>query len=330
MATGESPSEPLSASVASVDAPAGEAGSMSGLDLRHLRYFIAVAEELHFGRAARRLHMSQPPLSQQIRSLERQLGVLLLHRDSHSVRLTAAGTALLAEAPKLLAGVERLTSLVRSFGNEVAGQLRIGFVGPTASLMNARILRVIASRYPRVVPELEEMSSQDQVRAVREGGIELGFIWDTPSAPMPDPEVDSLCLYEGDVAVAVERTNPLAAFSAITLAQLAKERLLLVRRRIQPEMHDAITSALRRHGITISTLLVESSGIQDMVAAGVGVALIPSGPIVELARGVVVKPLSEVLLTVRTMLIWLRDNRLPALERYVEVARELKETGQLA
>jgi DNA-binding transcriptional LysR family regulator len=324
---GATPNDGLTAPVANAVARAAESIATAGLDLRHLRYFIAVAEELHFGRAARRLHMSQPPLSQHIRFMERQLGVLLLYRDSHSVRLTAAGSALLAEAPKLLAAVERLTSVIRSLGNEVAGQLRIGFNGPMASAINSRILHVIASRYPRVVPELEELGSPDQVRAIREGDLELGLLWETSDARIPDPELDSMCVYEGPVSLAVERDNPLAASSVVTFAQLAKERLVLFKRHNHPEMYDAIISALRQHGIKVSTLFVEGSGIADMVASGVGVALLPSG--IELA-GIVIRPLSEVLLTVRTVLVWLRDNPLPALQRYVEVARELKESGELA
>src|SRR4030088_3683820 len=100
-----------------------------GIGLRHLRYFVAVAEELHFGRAARRLHMSHPPLSQQIQYLERELGVKLLTRDSHSVRLTPAGSALLIEAPKLLAAMDQLGTVVRGIGKGVHGPLRIGFLG---------------------------------------------------------------------------------------------------------------------------------------------------------------------------------------------------------
>ena len=330
MAIGESPREPQRAPAIPADTAAGEAGNASGLDLRHLRYFIAVAEELHFGRAARRLHMSQPPLSQQIRVLERHLGVTLLYRDSHSVRLTAAGSALLAEAPKLLAEVERLCGSVRRLGTDVAGPLRIALIGATASVINGRILRVVATRYPRVVPEVEKLPSLEQMRTLREGDIEVGFIWETADDSAPDPELDSLCLYEGELAVAIARTNPLAACSEVTFEQLARERLVMIRRRSHPDLHDAITVALRRRGITMPTLNTAPSGIVEMVEAGLGVALVPSQPLFALGEGVVVRPLAEMLMRIRASLVWLRGNRLPALERYIELARELKESGQLA
>jgi DNA-binding transcriptional LysR family regulator len=300
-----------------------------GIDLRHLRYFVAVAEELHFGRAARRLHMSQPPLSQQIRYLERELGVMLLSRDSHSVRLTPAGSALLLEAPKLLAAVERLSNLVRSLGDETAGPLRIGFFGTTASAVNSRILRVIADRHPGLTPELEEMSSAQQLKAVRGGTLEVGMLWEPADNRAPDPELERFSLLEDSVFVAMASSNPLASQSEVTIGQLANQKLVLFRRQVNPAIHDAINEALHSRGVSPPVIYSDSAGVFDLVAAGFGIAIAHTTALHALAHDVVLLPLAEPLLTVRLVLVWLRDSKSTALDHFVEVARELKAGGQL-
>jgi DNA-binding transcriptional LysR family regulator len=301
-----------------------------GVDLRHLRYFIAVAEELHFGRAARRLHMSQPPLSQQIRHLERELGVVLLSRDSHSVRLTPAGAALLAEAPKLLAAVERLSRLVRSLGDEPAGPLRIGFIGPTVSAVNSRILSVIADRYPGVIPELEEMSSSQQVREVLAGALDVGMAWETVEDRGPDPQIEKVTLFEDPVAVAMAPDNPLASELSVRVEHLANQRLIMFRRQMNPLIHDAIIGTLRSHGVSPSLLYSDGGGVLDLVAAGFGVCISHTTQLLAPSHGIVTLPFAEPLFSVRLVLMWLRDNKLSALDRFVRVARELEASGQLA
>jgi DNA-binding transcriptional LysR family regulator len=301
-----------------------------GIDLRHLRYFVAVAEELHFGRAARRLNMSQPPLSQQIQYLERELGVQLLSRDSHSVRLTPAGSSLLVEAPKLLAAFERMSMLVRSAGEETAGPLRIGFIGPTVSLVNSRLLRPIANRYPGVVPELKEMSSLQQVREVRAGTLDVGMVWETAEEREPDLEIERLTLLEEGVSVAMAPNNPLALGSEVYIEQLASQKLILFRRQVSPTMHDAIIGALRAHGVSPSLLYADAGGIVEMVAAGFGVCIGYGAAAHALSKDVVVRPFAEPILTVRLVMIWLRDHKVAALDRFIDAAREMKALSQLA
>jgi DNA-binding transcriptional LysR family regulator len=300
-----------------------------GIDLRHLRYFVAVAEELHFGRAARRLHISQPPLSQQIQYLERELGVKLLTRDSHSVRLTPAGSALLLEAPKVLAGVDGLGNLVRSVGDEPAGPLRIGYIGPTASAVNSRILRVIVDRYPGVVPELDEMSSSRQIAAVRAGVLDVGLIWETAESRVALRALHRLSLYQDSVSIGMARTNPLTSSSVVTFEQIAKHRFVQFRRDMNPEIHDAVMKAFRLHRISPSILYTDGNGHLDLVAAGFGICAVPSKLLFPLSSDIVVRPLRDPLLTFRLVMIWLRDNKLGVLERFVSAARELKESGQL-
>jgi DNA-binding transcriptional LysR family regulator len=301
-----------------------------GIDLRHLRYFVAVAEELHFGRAARRLHISQPPLSQQIQYLERELGVKLLSRDSHSVRLTPAGSALLIEAPKLLAGVDRLSNVVRSVGDQPAGPLRIGYIGPSASAVNSRILRVIVDRHPGIVPELDEMSSSRQIAAVRAGGLDVGLIWETMESRVAVRAVHRLSLYQDSVSIGMARTNPLTSSAVVTFEQIARQRFVQFRRELNPEIHDAVMNGFRLHRISPSILYTDANGHLDMVAAGFGICAVPSKLLFPLSSEIVVRPLKEPLLKFRLVMVWLRDNKLGVLERFVNAARELKESGQLA
>ena len=301
-----------------------------GIGLRHLRYFVAVAEELHFGRAARRLHISQPPLSQQIQDLERELGVKLLTRNSHSVRLTPAGSALLIEAPKLLAAMDQLSTVVRSVDDEPTGPLRIGYVGPTASAVNSRILRVIVDRHPGVIPELEEMSSSRQLDAVRVGDLDVGLIWETAVLRTAVRRVHRLSLYQDSVSIGMAHTNPLTSSAVVTFEQIAKQRFVQTRREMNPEIHDAVMNAFRLHKISPSILYTDSNGQIGLVAAGFGICALPSKLLFPLSPEIVVRPLKEPLLTFRLVLIWLRDNKLVALERFVRAARELQESGQLA
>ena len=301
-----------------------------GIGLRHLRYFVAVAEELHFGRAARRLHMSQPPLSQQIQYLERELGVELLTRDSHRVQLTPAGSTLLIEAPRLLAAMDRLKNVVRSVGSEPAGALRIGFVGPAGSAVNSRILRVIADRYPGVIPELEEMSSSRQLAAVRAGALDVGLIWETTDSRFAVRGVHRMSLYQDSVSIGMARSNPLASSSVVTFDQIAKQRFVQFRREMNPDIHDAVIHMFRLHKISPPILYTDGNGQLDMVAAGFGICALPSKLVFPISPDIVVRPLKEPLLSFRLVVVWLRANKLAVLERFVSVARELRESGQLA
>src|SRR5215470_3343253 len=146
------------------------------MELRHLRYFVAVAEELHFGRAAIRLHMAQPPLSQQIRQLEQEIGVTLLNRTKRRVELTPAGRAFLEEARRTLAQAERSVRTAQRASRGETGFLAIGFV-PTADLdVLPRVLRAWRRRCPDVEVELSALSPAQQVEALREGRIQVGIL----------------------------------------------------------------------------------------------------------------------------------------------------------
>jgi DNA-binding transcriptional LysR family regulator len=298
------------------------------IDLRRLRYFVAVAEELHFGRASRRLNMSQPPLSQQIRLLERELGVQLFERNNRHVKITGAGAALLAEARQLLASTERAVRVVRTTGSEPAGGLRVGFSEPLGTIVNALLLRRLADRYPAVTPSLHQMSTGAQVTAMQDGELDAGILWDAAGQTHGD-RFKHLVLFTSPVRIIMSTKSELATRRALTFEQLATQQILIFQRKTNPGLYDAFVAALQSHGITREPLNVEAAAVAHWVAAGFGVSFTyrrRNGP---MDPAIAVRPTREPLLSVDATLTWPEDNTLPALKGLVEVAREVLATNGL-
>jgi DNA-binding transcriptional LysR family regulator len=246
---------------------------MSAIELRHLRYFVAVAEELHFGRAAERLGLAQPPLSQQIQRLEAMVGHRLLERRPR-VRLTAAGEALLASSRAALAQADDAVHAARRAGQGLGGVLTVGF--PASALLTAvpPLVRRFRQRYPAVELRLRELSTAEQIEALRSGAIDLGFLRETRDAPDLTTE---LVLREPFVAV-LPGEHPLTAEPALNLAQLSQEPFVLFPQRVAPGLHAQVFELCRRAGFTPQTVQVaqEWLTIVGLVDAGVGVSLVPA------------------------------------------------------
>ena len=191
------------------------------IELRHLRYFIAVAEELHFGRAARRLHLSQPPLSQQIRRLEELLGYPLFVRTSRAVRLTSAGEVFLERAQRTLRKMDEDVEAMRCVGRGEAGTLGVGFIGSGMLTTIPAMLGLYRARFPRVNLQLREMYTSGVIRSLREGSLDVGFLRD--GGPTEGLEVETL-FTEPFLAV-LPAKHPLARRSKLALdpAELADE-----------------------------------------------------------------------------------------------------------
>lgn len=298
------------------------------MELRQLRYFVAVAQELHFGRAARRMRVSQPPLSRQIADLERQLGVRLLNRTSHHVELTAAGRAFLSESREILAAVERAKATVRSTGAEPSGVLRMGFVPTNGWPLKSNVMRQVIARYPGISLDLEPLSSAEQLRAIRARQIDAGIIWETVKRSRSS-NVDRLVVREVEAQLGIEPNHQFARRRRVSIEQLTGETLIIAHRRENPEIHDALLNALKRYRARPKVLYRTGVGILDMVAAGAGVCLLlSSAPAIrqDLTRRAFSKPL----LIVRMSIVWLRGSEPPALRGFLDVATELKDAGQLA
>ncbi len=245
------------------------------MELRQLRYFVAVAEELHFRRAAERLHISQPPLSQQIRSLEDELGFALLVRTRRRVQLTAAGEAFLRDARAILSELDGAVATARRIDAGQTGRLRVGFVGSALlSIVPGTVERFRSSR-PGVAIELRERSTFDQLRAVSAGVIDVGLV----RPPIEDEaglRAESV-LRERTIA-ALPAGHALASSSRVSMRRLAAEPLVLFPRAQAPGFHDLLIDALAGAGAgpRVIQYAPEMLTIIGLVAAGTGVSLVPA------------------------------------------------------
>ena len=243
--------------------------------LRALRSFVVVAEELHFGAAAERLHMTQPPLSQQIRQLEEALGTELLIRTTRSVQLTVAGKVLLERARQLLANCESVAEEVQRAGRGEIGRLVLGFPNSAAYRVLPRTLRAYKSRYPQVELDLREMLSSDLLDALRSRQLDVALV--RASSSMLGSDLESIVAAQEDMVLALPSKHPLAREEVVPLQRLDGEPLIgftAVGSRYFRERLDAIFAAARvRPRIAQESVLPT---ILAFVEAGLGLALVPS------------------------------------------------------
>jgi len=260
------------------------------LELRQLRYFVAVAEELHFRRAAARLHISQPPLSLQIRQLEQELGFQLLHRTRRRVDLTPAGQAFLRDARAILHEVDTAVQTARRIDAGQSGRLRISFVG--SALLS--IVPLAVQRFRAVRPDVEivlrERSTTDQLRAVAEGAVDVGLIR-PPIEPSDRLKVERV-MREHTVA-ALPVGHPLTVLGRVPLRRLAAEPLVLFPRAQAPGFHDLLISSLAATGahVRVVQYAPEMLTIVGLVAAGIGVSPAPASVARLALDGVAYRPL---------------------------------------
>jgi DNA-binding transcriptional LysR family regulator len=244
------------------------------MDVRQLRSFVVVAEELHFRRAADRLHLSQPALSQQIRSLENELEVPLLFRNRRRVELTAAGASFLPEAHDLLATLDSAIATARRVHEGRVGRLRIGFVGSALLSIVPAVLQRFRAARPEVELELRERSTVEQLSALRGGEIDIGLV------PLPIDEVglDVKVLVREPAIAVLPAGHALAGLARIGLARLAAEPFVLFPRAQAPGFHDRLVDAVSREGDAprVVQQATEMQTIVGLVAAGIGVSLVPS------------------------------------------------------
>lgn len=292
------------------------------MDLRQLRYFAAVAEELHFGRAAERLHMAQPPLSQAIRQLEAELGVELLHRTTRRVDLTEAGRAYLERARAILAEVDEAAHLARRVAAGAVGHLAIGCVGSATYSLLPTLSRHLSAELPGVDFSFRgEMLVPDQVEAVRSGEIDVALL----RPPVADLSLAVQLLRRDPLVVALPAEHPLAAKRRVRAAELADTDLIVHSAGRRSVMYDVVLRLLRDAGVEprIRHEVGETSTLVTLVAGGLGAAVVPE-PVTALAlAGVAYRPLVRPAATVELAVAHRSDRKEPHLLRTVEVIRQL-------
>ena len=290
-------------------------------ELRLVRYFVAVAEELHFGRAAHRLRMAQPGLSQQIRSLEQQLGVRLLDRTSRQVRLTPAGALLLNEGRRLLAQAERTADQVRRAGLGQVGRVTVAAIGSATYDVIPHLLREHRRRFPDVEVILREMSTPAQVHALRSGEIDVGLL----RLPADTADLAEHTVREDRMAVMLPETHPLSRRRRVPLRALAHEPLVLFPAAPRPSWADTVVAACRAAGFepVIAQEAMESATVVSFVAAGVGVAIVPEGLKVLARAGVAYRLVAPPAPVTRLAVVHRTGELVPTVASFLGVVREL-------
>ncbi len=244
------------------------------VEIRQLRYFITVAEELNFARAAKRLAMAQPPLSQAIRNLETELGVELFDRTRRPIALTRAGRALLAEALPIIDQIAYVVEATRRAGASKGGHLEIGAVSAAQLGVLPRLLSVFHTAYPDVQLGIDDITSSRQLRAIREGRIDIGFI----HSPAYDPMLETRIVHREGLSLILPARHRLSSLPSIELSELGSETFIMFDRAESPALYDQITGLCRAAGFRprIRQHVNRFTAIISLVAVGVGVAVVPA------------------------------------------------------
>lgn len=299
------------------------------MEIRHLRYFIAVAEELHFNRAAKRLHMQQPPLSRQIRQLEKEIGAELLKRTTRSVELTAAGRAFEAEARAILQLVDRAPEVAGRAARGSTGRLAVGFTGSNTYSLLPRL----ASRFHEEFPNAElhaegEMLSPAQAEALLEGRLDACF----GRLAYKLPELKSHVIMAEPLVAILPRTHKLADAASISLDQLAGDPFVTYPSRYGSIMYELTIETCIEAGFTPNVVqtVTQTSTLVSLIAAGFGVALAPRSVEHIQVTGAIHKPLSWPTVSSDVILAWRRDNELPLLSRFLEMVASMDFTDEYA
>lgn len=321
------------------------------VDLRQLRYFVTVAEELHFGRAARRLAMTQPPLSQQIQALEEEIGVQLFVRTRRSVMLTPAGQQWLPEVRRVLGDAAALPGLAQRLARGEVGSLALAFVSTADYGILPDLLRHFRARHPEVQLQLREATSDVQLEALVEGTIDAGLVIRPQLAVMP-PGLSYLPLVREPLVLAVpdgwqppggapasaqssaRGSAPTAAPTSVLLRDAAHEPLIIFPRRSAPAFYDIITGYYARDGLTptIAQEAIQMQTIVSLVSAGMGVALVPASLCNLRRTGVSYLPLRDAAPEIETGLVWRNGGAgvAPVLRSFIEIASGLAQAIGLA
>lgn len=291
------------------------------MELRHLRYFVAVAEELHFGRAAKRLCITQQPLSRQIKDLEEELGVELFYRTKRTVRLTEVGEIFLVETRKILQQTNYALELVKQASQGKIGRITVGFTGSALNIVLPTAVRQFKKLYPQVDLTLKRLQTIEQVEALNVRQIDLGLL----HPPIDDDTLILETIYRENLVVALPDTHPLAkdVSRPISLKQLANESFILFPRHIGSVLYDQIINLCQQAGFSPNVVqeAIPQQTILGLVAAELGVSLIHSS-VRTLGRSeVVFRSLIEPTPTLETAVAWSPNTTNLVLPTFIEIVR---------
>jgi DNA-binding transcriptional LysR family regulator len=285
------------------------------LELRLLRSFVVVAEELHFGNAAARLYISQPALSQQIKALEEQVGLPLLVRGSRGVTLTPAGETLLEDARALLEQSQRLGESVEQLRRGASGTLKVGVAPGVPGRLLPELVALLQAQQPDARVVVRELATPEQLVALSDGSLDLGLVRE----PIDDAGLSRRCLLVELLGVSLPVGHPLAARDRISLKELEGESFVCFPRQWAPSLHDTLVRAMLEAGVDAEYQQSEHlSTTQGMVAAGLALTF-SAEPWLEGVEGITWRPIADAQIEIRTAAAWRAANRSPLLRTLVQL-----------
>ncbi|MFT4065991.1 LysR substrate-binding domain-containing protein [Paraburkholderia sp.] len=301
--------------------PTPASGGFARLEMRHLRYFRVVAEELNFTRAADRLHIAQPPLSQQIRQLEEELGVLLLERDARPLRLTEAGTLLLERVIVIVSEFDTAVQDVRRIGRGQSGKLCIGFAGSAMYSVLPDILNAFRDAYPAVELVFTELLAAQIAEALANRSIDVGF--SRPGLP-PDEHIEQHLLVTEPLMIAVPARHSLAEFATVPIGELQHQVAVMYPQFPKPSLTNLVVEALRARGIELD-LVQEARDMHTalgLVAAGAGISFVPASVSQANRNGVRFIAIEPQVLVSPMTVVWRKSHSSVALKNFLRVVIE--------
>lgn len=291
------------------------------MELRQMRYFLALAEERNFGRAAARLHMAQPPLTRQIRSIEEELGAALFLRTSKGVQLTAAGETLLAEVPNILALAQRSEERTRLAGQGMAGRLEIGTFGSGILSVVPRVMASFHRLRPNVAMSLRNMTKAEQIQALRERRISVGFARLVPA----EPDLQIEAVLREPMLVALHEGHPLCQSSAITVRDLSDQPMIIYPKISMSGLAQSVIDAFRRGGgrLRIEQEVEDAVTAIAMVSSGLGLCITTESAGSLRLHGVAYRPFKSAhLKDIEMSCFYRKDDQSPVVQAFVEVVRQ--------
>ena len=297
------------------------------MELRHLRYFLAVADTLNFCRAAERLHLSQPPLSQQVRRLEAELGAKLFDRTRRQIKLTPAGEVFATKARAILAQSDEAAKLAARAERGEFGHLRLGLwqlpVPPVQTRLIIECLGAFAKRSPDVHLTLQPLQPADQIKAVIDGGIDVGIVRLPVSQNTKGITVETVLRER--IVLAMSENNALVRFKTVPLRELYNQRYIMYARDANAEFHHFIAKSCRKEGFKLNIAYFQDDlySVWALIGAGLGVALAPASLQELRLPGIVFRKFEPALPVMEMALAYIRTHKVSVVSRFLEVARKI-------
>lgn len=292
------------------------------MELRHLKYFITVAEELNFRRAAERLYIEQPPLSRQIRQLEAEMGVELFHRSKRGVRLTAVGHVFLEKARLTLTQAEQAVQATKQFARQQRTSLTIGFSMCAFDTLLPQIVQAFRQNFAEVEVKLIEMSTPCQVQALMVQEIELGFL----NLPIYQGELITETIFRDSLVVALPEGHPLTALPKVALRSLSEEPFVLFPQQVKPDLYEQIMNACQQAGFQ-PNIVQEATPPEvaiGFVGAGSGISLVAACYQERQSPGVVYRALEEPTPLLEIAVAWRQGSTSTVLSKFLDVVKATK------